>query len=276
MQKPQADPAGPRVLKGSGQIEAFSEQKLRSSLRRSGAGDEAIERTVRAVRGQLRDGMSTRQLFRIAHRELKKATRPTAARYALQRAILDLGPSGFPFERYVAELLRHDGWRTELGVTLQGRYVAHEVDIDARRKGERILCECKFREKPEGKVDVKVALYVHARAEDLAPARPDRFWLVTNGRFTQDALRYGAGVGLYLLSWNHPRGESLRERIDRAGLHPVTCLAGLRKAEKQELLRRRVVLCADLQQDPDLVDDLGLSHRRARQLWSELEGLCGK
>lgn len=263
------------VRKGSGESEPFREEKLRESLRRSGADDAAVAAAVAAVRARLRDGMTTQEVFRIAHRELRRARRPTAARYALQRAILDLGPGGFPFERYYGELLRSQGWQVDFGVTLPGRWVSHEVDLDARRPGERILCECKFREKPAGKVDVKVALYVHARAEDLGVQGADAFWLVTNGRFTDDALVYGQGVGLRLLGWNHPAGDGLRERIDRAGLHPVTCLSGLRRAEKDRLLRRDVVLCADLQRRPGLVQELGMSSRRARSLLREIEELCG-
>jgi hypothetical protein len=218
--------------------------------------------------------MSTGVVFLIARRALRVDRRATAARYSLQRALLELGPSGFPFEQFIAEMLRHEGYRIRTGVVLQGRYVRHEVDVDARRGRERVLAECKFRGKSDGKVDIKIALYVHARAEDLDVLRYQRFLLVTNGRFTRDALRYGDGVGLDLLSWDHPTGSGLRDRIDRAGLHPVTALTALRKQEQQSLIRERIVLCADLLARPKLVDRLRLGARRQQQLWREVEGLC--
>jgi hypothetical protein len=161
------------------------------------------------------------------------------------------------------------------GVVLEGRHVRHEIDLVAVRDRERVLGECKFKIQSDGKVDVKVALYVHARAEDLDAAGVRQFWLITNGRFTSDALVYGDGVGLGLLSWDHPKGDSLRERIDRAGLHPVTVLTSLRAQEQRVLLKKGVVLCATVRERPGVLDELRLGPGRAASLWNEVDGLCG-
>jgi len=265
----------PKLVKTSGELETFQERKLRASLARSGASRQEIEHAVDAVRRRLHDGISTDEVYRIAHRTLQKQRRPTAARYSLQRAIQQLGPSGFPFERFVASLWEHEGYHVRLGARLQGRLVRHEVDIDAARGRDRLLAECKFRALSDGKVDIKTALYVYARARDLLPTGFRQFWLVTNGRFTKDALAYGSGVGLRLLSWDHPKGDSLRERIDRSGLHPITVLSSLHKDECQRLLREGYVLCTDLQRHRAAVEDLRLSKPRERSLWEELDGLCG-
>lgn len=270
------DRAAVQVVKSNGEREPFDPRKLRSSLRRAGASAAEQERVVAEVRRQLRDGTTTRRLYQIAFQSLRRGARePTAARYSLQRAILELGPSGYPFEQFLGELLRHEGWKTKVGVRLKGRFVTHEVDLEARRGGRRLLGECKFRAEPNGKVDVRTALYVYARAHDLEGASGgwSEFWLVTNGRFTADALRFGEGSGLYLLGWNHPGKDGLRDRIDRAGLHPVTCLTHLRKKEKQELLQAGTVVVADLQADPRRVERLGLGRERLRQVRSEVEGL---
>ena len=264
----------PHLLKTTGQIEPFKEHKLRRSLRRSGANADQVERTVDAVRKRLHDGMASTEVFRIAHRLLRHERRDTAARYSLQRAIQRLGPDGFPFEKFVGELWRHEGYRVRTGVIVQGSYVRHEIDLVAERGRERVLGECKFKVQSEGKVDVKVALYVHARAEDVGAAGSQQFWLITNGRFTSDALVYGDGVGLGMLSWDWPKGDGLRERIDRAGLHPVTVLTSLRGAEQGVLLKKGVVLCATLRKRPGVLDELRLAPGRAAKLWEEVEGLC--
>src|SRR5262245_21176843 len=209
----------PHLLKTTGQIEVFREHKLRRSLRRSGASADQVERTVDAVRKRLHDGMASTEVFRIAHRELRHEGRDTAARYSLQRAIQRLGPDGFPFESFIGELWRREGYRVKTGVLLNGRFVRHEVDFVGVKGRARLLGECKFRSQSDGQVDVKVALLVHARAADLKIVGFRQFWLVTNGRFTKDALTYGEGVGLQMLSWDHPKGDGLRDRIDRAGLH---------------------------------------------------------
>lgn len=264
----------PKLVKTTGELQPFREDKLRRSLARSGANRQQIEAVVDAVRSRLRDGMATTEVFKIAHRLLRAERRDTAARYSLQRAIQRLGPDGFPFEKFVAELWRHEGFRTQTGVMLQGHLVRHEVDLVGTRGREKRLGECKFKSQSEGKVDVKVALYVHARAGDLRTTGFSQYWLVTNGRFTKDALTYGEGSGLQMLSWDHPKGDGLRERVDRAGLHPITALTSLHKQEQVGLLRRGVVLCQALRARPGLVDDLHLTPGRAAQLWREIDGLC--
>ena len=273
----QGNVAGVQVVKTSGERETFDEKKLRGSLRRAGASGRDQDRVIAEIRRQLQPGTPTKKLFRIAFQLLRHTTRPaSAARYSLQRAIGELGPSGFPFEQFLGALLAHEGWRARIGVRLRGRTIQHEVDLDARKGSRRVLGECKFRRDPNGKVDVKTALYVYGRAMDLRAVAGgyDEFWLVTNGRFTDDAQRLGEGSGLYLLGWNHPKGESLRERIDRAGLHPVTCLTHLRKAEKQQLMRQGLVVVADLHDAPRALDRLRLSQNRLRQVRGEVDALC--
>lgn len=264
-----------RLRKTTGEHESYRERKLRASLRRSGADSAQIDGIVEEIERRLRDGISTAEVYRIAHRMLRRERRELAARYSLKRAIQRLGPDGFPFEEFVAELLRHEGWRAKTGVILKGRFVSHEIDVDAAREGRRHLAECKFKTQSEGKVDVKVALYVHSRAEDLSSVGYERFWIVTNGRFTKDARIYGEGVGLGLLSWDHPKGESLRERIDGSGLHPITALTTLGPDARRGLLRQGVVLCRTLLQKPRLIASLRLGEAAEGRLRSELDGLCG-
>lgn len=266
----------PKLRKTTGQFEPFREQKLRHSLSRSGVGKDQVDDIVDAVRERLRDGMATTEVFRIAHRILRREGRDSAARYSLQRAIQQLGPDGFPFESFIAALWRSDGFRARTGLRLQGRFVRHEVDVIAKRGDETRLAECKFKVQSDGKVDIKIALYVHARAADLKAVHGGTFWLITNGRFTKDALSYGEGVGLRMLAWNHPKGNGLRERIDLSGLHPITALSSLQKKEQVALLREGVVLATALRDREGLVNELGMSANRTRELWREIEGLCDR
>ncbi|MCA8952027.1 MAG: restriction endonuclease [Planctomycetes bacterium] len=263
----------PQLTKTTGESEPFKEQKLRRSLTRSGADPDQVDEVVREVTKRLRDGMATTEVFRIAHRLLRRERRAAAARYSLQRAIQQLGPDGIPFEKFIAELWRSAGFRTRTGVRLQGRFVRHEVDIIAKRGDDSRFAECKFRSQNDGKVDIKVALYVFARAADIRTRWEGNFWLVTNGRFTKDALTYGEGVGLQLLAWDHPQGAGLRDQIDRAGLHPVTAISTLHHKEQLALLRRGIVLAAALRDQRDVIHELGISDRRSKELWREIDEL---
>ena len=217
------------ITKASGETEEFSEEKLRSSLERVKAAPDAIEQVVAHVKGELKPLMRTTDIYRHAFQLLRRYASPAAGRYALKRAIMELGPSGYPFEKLVAAVLAAEGFSPRVGVLLQGKCVAHETDVLAEKQNRRILVECKYHNQPGIRSDVKVALYVWARFQDLG--KFDEAWLVTNTKFTDDAIRYAKCVGMQAIGWSYPAADSLQKRIDRLGLHPLTCLTTLSRPQ---------------------------------------------
>jgi hypothetical protein len=109
--------------------------------------------------------------------------------------------------------------------------------------GKRIGIEAKFHNEPGGKTDIKDALYVYARYEDLkhapeASSRVDEGWLVTNTQFTRNAIRYAQCAGLRLLGWDYPRTRGLMTLIEEAKVHPLTCLTTLSEPIETSQLNR--------------------------------------
>ncbi len=51
------------------------------------------------------DGITTRAVFKMVMWMLDERERSSASRYDLKGAIMRLGPSGFPFETFIAEIL---------------------------------------------------------------------------------------------------------------------------------------------------------------------------
>ncbi len=273
------------VVKQSGDLVPFDPERLRRSLLRAGAGEEDINIILREIKGILYDGIPTRKIYKTAHDLLRKRSTGASARYRLKHAIQELGPTGYPFEKYVAALLAYQGYHTETGQIIGGRCVTHEVDVVAEKDNDLIMVECKFHAEQGTKSDVKIPMYIHSRSEDirhnLAALYPGRdlnfhFWLVTNTRFTEDAVSFGKCSGLYLVSWDYPGSGSLRERIDLAGLHPVTSLHNLTRREKKALLDKDIVLVKDLLHNRELLDTLGLSAPRKKKLLQEAESLIIK
>jgi hypothetical protein len=272
------------ITKASGELVPFDEGKLRTSLQRAGAGPEVASTIVEQVATRISQGMSTRQLYRMAFGLLHKRSHRAAARYRLKQGILDLGPSGFPFERFIGRILEHDGYTVQVGLTVQGRCVAHEVDVVADKDSQHYLVECKYHNTPGRICDVKVPLYIQARFLDVAeqwrkhPGNGERHlqgWLVTNTRFTSDALQYGQCAGLRMVSWDHPAKGSLRDRIDRSGLYPLTCLGSLTKAEKERLLQQGLVLVRDVLEHPEALHDALVKPPRFAPVLADAEALCG-
>ena len=272
-----------KIKKANGKIEYFDESKLLKSLIRSGAEQEHAREVVRAVLHEIKPHMNTRKIFRLAHKYLRRYNRASVLRYSLKEALLKLGPSGYPFEKYVGELLRNSGYDVKVGVILQGRCVSHEVDVFAESDKEIIMVECKYRNSSEGSYDVKIALYVHARHEDLRAALKEKYndrkisgWLVTNTRFTGDAVKFGECSGLKIVSWRHPRKDSLEKMIERMKLYPITVMSNLNTQQIKTLIGSNIILMKDLaRMDPlEIGSVLSISDKKAAAIKHQAEELC--
>ncbi len=270
------------IIKSSGERAKFSLNKLRSSLKRSGADDLLTDQIVDQVRDELYQGISTKEIYNRAFALLKRKKSVFASKYKLKKAIYELGPTGFPFERFIAAILQYSGYRTEVGKTLVGACVTHEIDVLAEKNGQVELIECKFHGEEGRNCNVKVPLYINSRYNDVktewdtkkSVKTLQRGWVVTNTRFTDDAVAYGNCVGLYLLSWDFPKDDGLKDRIDRLGLYPITVSTLLSNREKQFLLERDIVLCRHLMKEPFLLDHLGISDTRKQRILNEVQQLC--
>ncbi|MCK7557141.1 hypothetical protein MKQ70_19880 [Chitinophaga sedimenti] len=271
------------VTKSSGNTVPFDEQKLRQSLMKAGAVPEVVDGVLMEMHKYLYQGIPTRKLYKLAYHLLHQASRPVAARYRLKQAILELGPSGFPFEKYIAELFNREGYTVAVNQVMQGHCIKHEVDIVGMRNGHYLMVECKYHSQQGNCCEVKIPLYIRARYEDVETNW--RFahsgqpfdcepWLVTNTRFSKDALHYGLCVGLNLLSWDYPLGKGLKDRIDAGGLYPVTCLTSLTRVNKLRLLEQGIILCESLLSHPEHLKLPGMSDVRTALVMEELSILC--
>jgi len=271
------------IIKASGEKVKFSLDKLRTSLNRTGAEKQIVDQILDKVRDELYQGISTKEIYNRAFSLLKKKKSYLASKYKLKKAIYELGPTGFPFERFVSAILEYSGYKTEVGKVLQGQCVTHEIDVIAHKQNETTLIECKFHGEQGLNCNVKIPLYINSRYQDVKThwnANPKngtvltKGWVVTNTRFTKDALQYGKCCGLYLLSWDYPKNDGLKDRIDRLGLYPITVSTLLTNREKQFLLSRDVVLCRELLHDKFYLDHLGVSDIRKEKILNEISQLC--
>ncbi|MCB0397631.1 MAG: restriction endonuclease [Flavobacteriales bacterium] len=271
------------MVKMTGEKAVFDPAKLRRSLERSGADNSAIQQIIREVEASLYDGITTREIYKKAFSLLRKISRPTAARYKLKKAIYELGPSGFPFEKFIAAILDYEGFQTSTNVIVKGHCVKHEVDVVAEKEEKHFMVECKFHSDQGRFCDVKIPLYIHSRFLDVEKqwrkqdGHNHKFhqgWIFTNTRFTSDAIQYGNCSGLMLVSWDQPKKGSLSERINASGLHPITCLISLTASEKRTLLKMEKVLCMDLCNHPELLSAISVNPQRQKKILKEAAELC--
>jgi hypothetical protein len=268
------------VTKSDGSRQLFEEEKLVSSLKRVGTSGEVIDEVVDEIEKEMWDGMPTEDIYHRAFELLRKHAHHTAIKYSIRRAMFELGPDGFPFEKFVARIFNMWGYETLTDQTLLGSCIEHEVDVVAWKDQSLAMVEAKFHNEFGLKSDVKVALYVKARFDDLADTVFDfggksrklsERWLVTNTKFTESAITYGGCKGLKMVGWNYPSKGNLHEIIEGNGLHPITCLTSLTHQEKKDLIGRNILVCADLVTHTNILHDIGIKEDILKKVLEEAE-----
>ncbi len=270
------------VRKVSGKKELFDIEKFRTSLKRAGADERLIERMIFEIQ-QLTPLRSTKEIYGYALSRLQQEHPAAAARYNIKRALLDLGPAGFPFEQFIAELFRMQGYTAITDQIEQGFCVEHELDVILTRDSILSMVECKFHNTQSLKTDVKVALYCKARFDDmkknweLEASHRRRFheiWIVTNTKFTSEAIRYATCTGIELLGWAYPAKENLPMLIDRYALYPITTMPNLSRAQKRLFIKEGFVLCRDAHKYIHIMHKYGLNNAEVDSFLRNAHELC--
>ena len=273
------------ITKASGEKVPFSFEQLIHSLKRSGANEETVNNVIKQIESNLYDGITTQEIFRLAFAHLRKHSKHSASRYKLKQSIMEFGPTGFPFEVFVGELLKEQGFNTTAGSIFKGYCVNHEVDVIAEKEDKLFMVECKFHNYTGIKCDVKIPLYIQSRFKDIErmwkehPQNSVKFhqgWVVTNTHFSDDAIQYGVCAGLNLLGWDYPKNEGIKDLIDSLNLYPVTCLTSLTKIEKQQLIEKNILLCRDLLQNKKVLNTIGISLNRINGILTDCETIFNK
>ncbi|HWK59172.1 MAG TPA: restriction endonuclease [Parapedobacter sp.] len=267
-----------QVKKYSGELVEFDLRRLKGSLSKSGASPDVVDEVWETMKPMVYDGISTRDLYKLAFRLLKREADSFAARYSLKRALKDLGPAGYYFEQWVAKLFNHAHYQTLTGQLLAGNSVTHEIDVVAQKGDEMLLVECKFRNTDDAKITVTTPMYFLSRVNDFNGRTFSFFgkdmpftagWLVTNAYMTTDSIDFSAYYNLNLLAWNYPEESSIKRRVDNAGLYPITCLTTVNKAEKDILLKQGCILVKDIVDDTAQLDSLDCAPRKKRRIIQE-------
>ena len=262
------------VKKFSGEMQLFSIEKLERSLLFTGASKADVESILNTIRPRIHDGITTRNIYKLAYNQLRRLSRPLSAFYGTKRALMELGPDGYLFEKYISRILTHLGYSTQISVIMNGKCISHEIDVVAKSPKKNILVECKFHNSRDRKNDIKTALYVKGRAEDIKNnidgEKYDEFWLVSNTHFSEDAIQYSTCAGLHLWGANFPPQNTLQDIIRDNSLHPITCLSSLKKMEKRMLLDSEVLLASELEHDSNLLIDIGMETTRIKKVYEEI------
>lgn len=272
-----------KIIKYSGDIVEYDADKLKKSLLKTGATKTIVDSILKIIQKEIHEGISTKQIYKMAYGLLKKTSNSNAARYNLREAIRLLGPAGFFFEEYISRLFASENFETKTNITLPGKCVSHEIDVFVKKNNVLAMMECKFHNGRNVASDVKIPMYILSRFNDLKENKHNVFgttesisecWIVTNNRFTADAIAFAKCSGIHLLSWDYPKGNSLKTKNDEGHLYPITCLTTLSLAEKDKLLILNVILVKEIINHSASLEKIGLSSTRIKNVMKEASELC--
>ena len=265
------------IIKASGKKAKFNPLKIRRTCLRAGADRALAMKIERLVSSKVREGMSTRKILRLILDLLDKLSPLTSTRYALKKAMLSLGPSGFIFEKFIVLFLKAYDYQAHCPPILTGRCVSHEVDAIAtmisrkQQKKEKYLIECKYHNAPGIKTDLKDSLCLWARFDDLKEKGFNHPWLISNTKFSKSAIQYARCRNIKLLGWQYPTRKSLNYLIEGKKLYPITILKNLDKISEERLFSQNIILASQLlsQETERLSFRTGIAKNKLNELIKE-------
>ncbi|MBU0546565.1 MAG: hypothetical protein ABH876_00445 [Patescibacteria group bacterium] len=243
------------VVNLQGQKEPFSFHKVYRSARRVGASRILAEQIAQSVAKDVYSGIKTIDIFKIVKRELFKKEPQVGLKFDLKNSLKRLGPSGFPFEKYVGAILKKRGFHVQLNQYIPGHCCSYEIDFIAKKEDVLYIGECKYRNNPGDRIHLDIALANHARFLDIQNGNffkklnkkiKIKSIIITNTKLTSQAIKYSKCVGVDCLGWNYPKNHGLENIIDSQKLYPITILPSLKNYMVEIFNEKNIILVEDL------------------------------
>lgn len=245
------------VINARGEKEPFSFKKAYQSTKRAGASSRTARRIAETIKKEAYPGIKTSEIFRKIKRILRRETPRAALKFNIKEGMRKLGPTGFPFEKYVGEILKDLGYKIKINQFLPAKCVrSYEIDFVAERGKTIYIGECKYRQNFRDIVHSQDALANYARFLDISEGkrfksakyknRKIRAMLITNTKFSGKSVAYCRCINTEILGWNYPKNRGLEYLIEKKKMYPVTILPALKKYIKRALVDEKMMLAKDV------------------------------
>lgn len=237
------------VIKSDKTKEFYNEAKVKNSLKRLKLTDEEIDKILFLVNSKLPDVVTTKNLYNFIFQYLKEKKENLAYKFHLKAALFRLGPTGYPFEKFIAHLFKEFGFEAKHNLFLQGKCLLYEIDVLLKKDTKILIGECKFHQQKGTKNDLKISLYCYARFLDIKEKQPnpEKIFplIITNTRFTQEAIDFAKCYQIELLGWDFPPENSLPKLIEEKKFYPLTIFDFLSDKTLQQLFKYDIVSLKD-------------------------------
>ena len=275
----------PYVINLAGQKEPFSWEKVFSSAQRAGSSKELAKKIADEISLLAYPGISTALIHEEVLKRLRENEPRAGIRFSLKKAIQRLGPTGFPFEKYVGALFENQGWQVFLNQQLKGYCLTYEIDFLAEKEKELFIGECKFRHAlAKQKIPSEIILENYAKFLDLkkgelfkTPAFSQKeisFILVTDAKFTHRTQKFARCYRLELLGWRYPQERGLEYLIESQNLYPITILPSLDDDLARQCFEEKIILVKDLLKKwPNFIRKAKIPPKKAAAIFEEAQTL---
>src|SRR6185437_8835047 len=113
-----------QVIKADGSRQPYQEIKVINAIRRAGIPHQLHQEVLDHVNTKVYDQIPTSEIYHHILEYLDASTEPfSRAKFSLKQAIMQLGPTGYPFEDFVAKILETQGYEVLVRQIMLGRCV---------------------------------------------------------------------------------------------------------------------------------------------------------
>ena len=237
------------VKKADGSLQLFDREKVIRTCLRMGASIQDANRIAEQVEKRLYDGISTAKILQMVFQHMR-GHKPSIGNLFDLRKGLSLMTSKPEFEVFVQAILARNGFEVQPNKLLKGKCVEHEVDAVAKKNGFAYFVEAKHHSNYHTPTGLDESRIARAVLEDVTEAfalgksnlKIDGAMIVTNTRYSDQAIQYGRCRGILQIGWSSPANHGLQNMIEGRNLFPLSCLKSLRMDARVKLAYHGIVL----------------------------------
>src|SRR3972149_2392994 len=123
---PQGPEAQITVINRDGSEAVFDDNRIIHTMERVGVPRELYDRVLAHIKEKVQadNTISTDEIFYHIREFLIDKDKKSALRLNLRQAIFELGPTGFPFEKYLGEIFESQRYKVEVDLIMEGECVS--------------------------------------------------------------------------------------------------------------------------------------------------------
>lgn len=237
------------IINSTGEKELFSSKKVYNAILRVSGEERIADKITKIIQEKIYPDITTFEIYKLIKENLAKEKKASSIKFDLKYAIKRFGPEGFIFEKFIKEIFQELGYKVGNNKIIKGKCISYEIDFIAKNKNLKYMGECKYRNSTGQRIDVNVVLKSFAVRDDIKNNNPFcsiETMIVTNEKYTENAIKYAKCKKIQLLGWKYPEEKGLERIIDENNFYPITILPSFNNSHLSLFARENILLVKKL------------------------------